>query len=134
MSTNSFSSSLRNQSALDAGDAFNHFWKAMERLDHLSQPVAFATASLGLGAVPHASPADSAGKGSDTEDDHRSQHKSKKEKGAGGNGESLPMENSFSTAYDGELVKSRKIKQSLVDLTNDFDEIAEEGAFLPRRV
>jgi hypothetical protein len=31
----------------DAGDAFNTFWEATEQLDHIVQPLAFATTSLG---------------------------------------------------------------------------------------
>ena len=35
------------KSELEPGDAFNHFWKITEgMLEHLSQPVAFATAPL----------------------------------------------------------------------------------------
>lgn len=44
-------SATRPQST-DASDAFNTFWKVMEQLDHVSQPLAFATTSLGLTESP----------------------------------------------------------------------------------
>ncbi|KAI9434007.1 hypothetical protein H4582DRAFT_2185439 [Lactarius indigo] len=43
---------LLGQQSTDASDAFNTFWKAMEHLDHVSQPLAFATTSLGLTESP----------------------------------------------------------------------------------
>lgn len=44
----------------DPGDAFNQFWNIMQgMLENLSQPVAFATAPLGIPDVPPAPSADS---------------------------------------------------------------------------
>lgn len=115
----------------DAGDAFNKFWKAMETLDHLSQPVAFATASLGFHEVSRRNLKREGSNSSDTdvEDTIRSR------KGfARGQSKALSPDNSFATAYDGDaggarsaMAKSSRISQSIVDLRNDFDEIVDEG-------
>ncbi|KAI0029823.1 hypothetical protein K488DRAFT_23276, partial [Vararia minispora EC-137] len=100
----------------DAGDAFSHFWRAMERLDHLAKPVAFATASLGLGSNLEFGRRST--HSSDTEDSDRPRKGSMKQ--------TLSPDNSFSTAYDGETAKSHGAKQPVIDLRGDFDEIAEE--------
>ncbi|EIM90410.1 uncharacterized protein STEHIDRAFT_145494 [Stereum hirsutum FP-91666 SS1] len=118
------------QQSADAGDAFNKFWKAMETLDHLSQPVAFATASLGFHEVSRRTLKREGSNSSDTdvEDTIRSR------KGfARGQSRALSPDNSFATAYDGDaggarstMAKSSRISQSIVDLRNDFDEIVDE--------
>ena len=84
----------------------------MERLDVLAQPVAFATASLGL-ADPKGSSQSSTE--SDDSDMPRSNRKSRKP----------ARDDTFMTAHEGDL--GRSTKASVVDLKGDFDEIAEEG-------
>lgn len=123
--------SHEHRQSADAGDAFNKFWKAMETLDHLSQPVAFATASLGFHEVSRRTLKREGSNSSDTdvEDTIRSR------KGfARGQSRALSPDNSFATAYDGDaggarstMAKSSRISQSIVDLRNDFDEIVDEG-------
>ncbi|THH14708.1 hypothetical protein EW146_g5654 [Bondarzewia mesenterica] len=118
---------LLGQQSADAGDAFNTFWKAMEVLDHLSQPVGFATASLGLPESSRRALGREGSGGSDTdyEDASRSRRGLVK-----GQSRLLSPDNSFATAYDGDvgrgMAKSTRIKQSVVDLRNDFDEIVDE--------
>ena len=88
----------------------------MERLDTLAQPVAFATASLGL-AEPKGHSSQSSTE-SDDSDMPRSNRKSRKP----------ARDDTFMTAHEGEL--GRSVKASVVDLKNEFDEIAEEGNYL----
>ncbi|ETW85503.1 hypothetical protein HETIRDRAFT_414518 [Heterobasidion irregulare TC 32-1] len=118
---------LLGQQSTDAGDAFNTFWKAMEVLDHLSQPVAFATASLGL---PESSRRALGREGSNSSDtDYEDVGRSRRAR-ASGQSRVLSPDNSFATAYDGEIsrdtTKSTRIKQSVIDPRNDFDEIVDE--------
>jgi hypothetical protein len=105
----------------------------METLDHLSQPVAFATAPLG---VPESSSRPLGRNGSnssdtDIEENARSHHPQ-----ARGQTKVLSPDLSFATAYEGEngrdIAKSTRHTQSasVVDLRNEFDEIAEEGQCL----
>lgn len=86
----------------------------MERLDVLAQPVAFATASLGL-ADPNKGHSSQSSTESDDSDMPRSNRKSRKP----------ARDDTFMTAHEGEL--GRSVKASVVDLKGDFDEIAEEG-------
>ncbi|KAI0315519.1 hypothetical protein OF83DRAFT_1164757 [Amylostereum chailletii] len=114
---------LLGQQSADAGDAFNHFWKAMEALDHLAQPVAFATASLGL-TEPSRKPFGRHGsQSSDTDAEEGSRSRKSLTKGQS---KRVSPDNSFATAYDGDMAKSTRVGQSVIDLRNDFDEIAEE--------
>ncbi|KZV70490.1 hypothetical protein PENSPDRAFT_631685 [Peniophora sp. CONT] len=106
---------LLGQQSADAGDAFNHFWKAMERLDVLAQPVAFATASLGL-TEPNKGHSSQSSTESDDSDLARSKSNRKSRKPA--------RDDSFATAHEGEM--GRSVKASVVDLKGEFDEIAEE--------
>ncbi|KAA1471263.1 hypothetical protein DENSPDRAFT_837220 [Dentipellis sp. KUC8613] len=122
---------LLGQQSADAGDPFNHFWRALETLDHLSQAVAFATAPLS----PESSQKrllkeGSTGSDTDLEDTGRS-----RKTFARGQSRVVSPDASFATAFDGEngrdLTKSTRAKpstisQSVIDLRNDFDEIAEE--------
>ncbi|KAI0062238.1 hypothetical protein BV25DRAFT_1825669 [Artomyces pyxidatus] len=118
---------LLGQQSTDASDAFNLFWKAMERLEHVSQPVAFATAPLGLAESSNRELGRNGSYSSDTdaEDNGRSRRTFTK-----GQSRVLSPDNSFATAYDGEdgreVTKSTRVKQSVIDLRNDFDEIAED--------
>lgn len=100
----------------------------MEVLDHLSQPVAFATASLGL---PESSRRALGREGSNSSDtDYEDVGRSRRAR-ASGQSRVLSPDNSFATAYDGEIsrdtTKSTRIKQSVIDPRNDFDEIVDEG-------
>ena len=112
----------------DAGDTFNTFWKVMELLDHLSQPIVFTTASLGLPESSHRVLGREESNSCDTdyEDVGRFRHSC-----APGQSQVLSPDNSFATAYDGKIsrdvMKSTCIKQSVIDPQNDFDEIVDEG-------
>ncbi|TFY81968.1 hypothetical protein EWM64_g2048 [Hericium alpestre] len=120
---------LLGQQSADAGDPFNHFWRALETLDHLSQAVAFATAPLSPDASQRRVKQDgSTGSDTDIEDNSRS----KRALGRGRSKLGSP-DASFATAYDGDgakdLGKSVRMKQSkrpAVDAGDGFDEIAEE--------
>ncbi|KAI0049664.1 hypothetical protein FA95DRAFT_1646603 [Auriscalpium vulgare] len=115
---------LLGQQSTDAGDAFNLFWRAMEALDNVSQPVAFATTPLGLTDSAHGRNGSSSSD-TDPEDNARSRRTLTR-----GQSRTLSPDNSFATAYGGddakEVAKSSRVQQSVIDLRNDFDEIAEE--------
>jgi len=118
---------LLGQQSADAGDAFNQFWKAMEALDHMSQPVAFATARLGFSESSQRVLGREGSNSSDTdmEESGRSRRAFTR-----GQPKTLSPDASFATAVDGEtgrdMAKSYRNSQSVIDLRNEFDEIAEE--------
>jgi len=108
----------------------------MERLDHLAQPVAFATASLGL--TEHHSPRNGRSLHSSESDDSDRprrgsgtasplKYASLRNGGSGRGSAGVSPDHSFSTAFEGDTAKSRGAKrQSVIDLRNEFDEIVEE--------
>lgn len=109
----------------DAGDAFNTFWKAMEQLDHVAQPLAFATASLGLASSPKRNGSYSSD--TDTEGSGRTRRTL-----LGGRTKAQSSEVASTTpddAHGPDAAKSSNLKQSVTDLRSEFDEIAEEGKF-----
>jgi hypothetical protein len=110
----------------DASDAFNTFWKAMEQLDHVAQPLAFATASLGLADSPKRNGSYSSD--TDTEGSGRTRRTF-----LGGRTKAHSSEGLSSTSLDDahgpDAVKSSNLRQSVIDLRNEFDEIAEEGEY-----
>ena len=114
----------------DASDAFNTFWKAMEHLDHVSQPLAFATASLGLGDSPKRDLGRNGSYSSDT--DTEGSGRSRRTL-LGGRSKTHSPDGSSPTTNDGAngsgAAKSSQLGQSVIDLRNEFDEIAEEGEF-----
>lgn len=108
----------------DAGDAFNTFWKAMEQLDHVAQPLAFATASLGLSESIQRELGRNGSYSSDTDTDG-----SGRQRRALFGGRSKPQspDGSSPTTVDDAHGNSSPLRQSVIDLRNEFDEIAEEG-------
>jgi hypothetical protein len=123
---------MRPQST-DASDAFNTFWKAMEHLDHVSQPLAFVTTSLGLAESPQRDLARNGSYSSDT-DTEGSARSRRAFLGSRSKAQS-PANSSPTTLDDARLpdaTKASHLRQSVVDLRNEFDEIAEEGACLRR--
>lgn len=121
---------MRSQST-DAGDAFNTFWKAMEHLDHVSQPLAFVTTSLGLTESPQRDLARNGSYSSDTDTDGSARSR---RAFLGSRSKAQSPANSSPTAIDDarlpDATKASHIRQSVIDLRNEFDEIAEEGAYL----
>src|SRR5579863_3222546 len=111
----------------EASDAFNTFWKAMEQLDHVSQPLAFATASLGLANSPKRNGSYSSD--TDTEGSGRIRRTL-----LGGRTKAPSPEGLSSTTLDGapgpDAARPSNLGQSVIDLRNEFDEIAEEGEYL----
>ena len=111
----------------DAGDAFNTFWKAMEQLDHVAQPLAFATVSLGLADSPKRNGSYSSD--TDTEGSGRTRRTL-----LGGRTKAQSSEGLASTTLDDahgpDAAKSSNLRQSVIDLRSEFDEIAEEGEYL----
>lgn len=114
----------------DASDAFNTFWRAMEQLDHVSQPLAFATASLGLGDSPKRDLGRNGSYSSDTDTDGSGRVR---RTFLGGRTKTHSPDSSSPTAIDGAngsgTAKSSHLGQSIIDLRNEFDEIAEEGKY-----
>ena len=111
----------------DAGDAFNTFWKAMEQLDHVSQPLAFATASLGHSESLQRELGRNGSYSSDTDTDGSGQHR---RAFLGSRSKAQSPDVSSPTTVDDAHDKSSPLRQSVIDLRNEFDEIAEEGECL----
>jgi hypothetical protein len=114
----------------DASDAFNTFWRAMEQLDHVSQPLAFATASLGLGDSPKRDLGRNGSYSSDTDTEGSGRARRIL---FGGRTKTHSPDDSSPTTIDGangsSAAKSSHLGQSTIDLRNEFDEIAEEGEY-----
>jgi hypothetical protein len=119
----------------DAGDAFNTFWKAMEQLDHVAQPVAFATASLGFAESPQRELGRNGSYGSYSSDtDTEGSGRPRRALFGGRTKPQSPDGSSPTTRNDThgpDATKSSQLRQSVIDLRNEFDEIAEEGEYLP---
>jgi hypothetical protein len=119
----------------DAGDAFNTFWKAMEQLDHVAQPLAFATASLGLADSSQRESGRNGSYSSDTDTDGSARPRRAL---LGGRTKAQSPGGSSPTPHDHahgqDAAKSSRLGQSVIDLRNEFDEIAEEGESLPPHV
>ena len=115
----------------DASDAFNTFWKAMEQLDHVSQPLAFATASLGSIESPQRELGRNGSYSSDTDTEGSGRFR---RAFLGGRSKAQSPDGSSPTTVDDahgpDGAKSSPLRQSVIDLRNDFDEIAEEGKCL----
>ena len=110
----------------------------MEQLDHVAQPVAFATASLGLAESPQRELGrngsySSYSSGSDTEGSGRPRRAL-----FGSRTKLQSPDGSSPTTRDNthgpDAAKSSQLRQSVIDLRNEFDEIAEEGEYLPSYV
>ncbi|KAN0105423.1 hypothetical protein V8E52_011017 [Russula decolorans] len=114
---------LLGQQSTDAGDAFNTFWKAMEQLDHVSQPLAFATASLGHSESLQRELGRNGSYSSDTDTDGSGQHRRAL---LGARSKAQSPDVSSPTTVDDAHGKSSPLRQSVIDLRNEFDEIAEE--------
>ncbi|KAH9053874.1 hypothetical protein EDB87DRAFT_1676692 [Lactarius vividus] len=109
---------LLGQQSTDASDAFNTFWKAMEHLDHVSQPLAFVTTSLGLTESPQRDLGRNGSYSSDTDTE-----------GSARSRRAFLDGSSPTTMDDARLpdaTKASHLRQSVIDLRNEFDEIAEE--------
>lgn len=108
----------------DASDAFNTFWKAMEQLDHVAQPLAFATASLGLADSPKRNGSYSSD--TDMEGSGRTRRTL-----LGGRTKARSPEGLSSTTLDGahgpDAARPSNLGQSVIDLRN---ETVEEGEHL----
>ncbi|KAH9028163.1 hypothetical protein EDB84DRAFT_1563196 [Lactarius hengduanensis] len=118
---------LLGQQSTDASDAFNTFWKAMEHLDHVSQPLAFVTTSLGLTESPQRDLGRNGSYSSDT-DTEGSARSRRAFLGSRSKAQS-PGSSSPTTIDDARLpdaTKASHLRQSVIDLRNEFDEIAEE--------
>ncbi|KAI9508483.1 hypothetical protein F5148DRAFT_1299275 [Russula earlei] len=118
---------LLGQQSTDAGDAFNTFWKAMEQLDYVAQPLAFATASLGLTESPKRELNRNGSYSSDTDTEGSGRHR---RAFLGGRTKAQSPDGPASTTLDGahgpDTAKSSHLRQSVIDIRNEFDEIAEE--------
>lgn len=127
-------SATRPQST-DASDAFNTFWRAMEQLDHVAQPLAFATASLGLAESLQRELGRNGSYSSDTDTEGSARSKralfGSRPKAQSSDGSS-PI--ALEDAHGPDGVKSSHLGQSAIDLRNEFDEIAEEGTYLHPQV
>jgi hypothetical protein len=103
----------------------------MEQLDHVSQPLAFATASLGLAESPQRETGRNGSYSSDTDMEGSGRPRrallASRLKAQSPDGSSPTT---LDDAYGSDAVKSSQLRQSVVDLRNEFDEIAEEGAWL----
>lgn len=114
----------------DASDAFNTFWKAMEQLDHVAQPLAFATAPLGLGDSPRRDLGRNGSYSSDTDTEGSGRAR---RTFLGSRSKTHSPDGSSPTTIDGAngsgVAKSSHLGQSTIDLRNEFDEIAEEGEY-----
>lgn len=119
----------------DAGDAFNTFWKAMEQLDHVAQPLAFATASLGTLESPQRETGRNGSYSSDTDTEGSGRHRRAL---FGGRSKARSPDGPSMTTLDDtqgpDAAKSSPLRQSVIDLRNEFDEIAEEGECLVLKV
>lgn len=98
----------------------------MEQLDHVAQPLAFATASLGLAGSPKRNGSYSSD--TDTEGSGRTRRTL-----LGGRTKAQSSEGLASTTLDDahgpDAAKSTNLRQSVIDLRSEFDEIAEEGKY-----
>jgi hypothetical protein len=119
----------------DAGDAFNTFWKAMEQLDHVAQPLAFATASLGLADSPQRESSRNGSYSSDTDTDGSARPRRALLLGGRTKAQSdVSSPTAHDHAHGQDAAKTSRLGQSVIDLRNEFDEIAEEGESLPPHV
>ncbi|KAI0303418.1 hypothetical protein B0F90DRAFT_1368705 [Multifurca ochricompacta] len=118
---------LLGQQSTDASDAFNTFWKAMEQLDHVAQPLAFATASLGFADSSQRELGRNGSYSSDTDTEGSGRSRRAligvRSKARSPDGLSPAA---FDDAHGPNAVKSSHLRQSVIDLRNEFDEIAEE--------
>jgi len=118
---------LLGQQSTDAGDAFNTFWKAMEQLDHVSQPLAFATASLGLTESSQRELNRNGSYSSDTDTDGSVRHRrallGSRQKAQSPDGTSPAT---LDDPHSPDAAKPSHLGQSVIDIRNEFDEIAEE--------
>jgi hypothetical protein len=100
----------------------------MEQLDHVAQPLAFATASLGSIESPQREQGRNGSYSSDTDTDGSGRHR---RAFLGGRSKAQSPDCSSPTIVDDvhgpDAAKASSLKQSVIDLRNDFDEIAEEG-------
>jgi hypothetical protein len=103
----------------------------MEQLDHVAQPLAFATASLGSTESPQREQGRNGSYSSDTDTEGSGRHRraflSARSKAQS------PDFSSPTTADDvhgPDVAKASHLRQSVIDLRNEFDEIAEEGECL----
>jgi DNA repair exonuclease SbcCD ATPase subunit len=118
---------LLGQQSTDASDAFNTFWKAMEHLDHVSQPLAFVTTSLGLTESPQRDLGRNGSYSSDTDTEGSARSR---RAFLGSRSKAQSPDGSSPTILDdarlADATKSSHLRQSVIDLRNEFDEIAEE--------
>jgi len=100
----------------------------MEQLDHVAQPLAFATASLGLADSPQRESGRNGSYSSDTDTDGSA--RPRRALLLGGRMKAQSPDGSSPTAHDHahgqDAAKSSRLGQSVIDLRNEFDEIAEE--------
>ena len=99
----------------------------MEQLDHVSQPLAFATASLGLSESLQREQGRNGSYSSDTDTDGSGRHRRAI---LGGRPKAQSPDGSSPTTVDDTHGKSSPLRQSVIDLRSEFDEIAEEGECL----
>jgi len=95
----------------------------MEQLDHVSQPLAFATASLGHSESLQRELGRNGSYSSDTDTDGSGQHRRAL---LGARSKAQSPDVSSPTTVDDAHGKSSPLRQSVIDLRNEFDEIAEE--------
>ena len=102
----------------------------MEQLDHVSQPLAFATAALGLGDSPRRDQGRNGSYSSDTDTEGSGRAR---RTFLGSRTKTHSPDSSSPTTIDGTngsgAAKSSHLGQSIIDLRNEFDEIAEEGEY-----
>lgn len=102
----------------------------MEHLDHVSQPLAFATTSLGLTESPQHDLGRNGSYSSDTDTEGSARSRrlflGRRSKAQSPEGSSPTMPD------DARIADPSHLRQSVIDLRNEFDEIAEEGACLYR--
>ena len=99
----------------------------MEQLDHVSQPLAFATASLGHSESRQRELGRNGSYSSDTDTDGSGRYRRALH---GGRSKTQSPGGSSPTTADDAHGKSSPLRQSVIDLRNEFDEIAEEGESL----
>ena len=107
----------------------------MEQLDHVAQPLAFATASLGTLESPQRETGRNGSYSSDTDTEGSGRHKRAlfcgRSKARSPDG---PSTTTLDDAQGPDAAKSSPLRQSVIDLRNEFDEIAEEGECLVSKV
>jgi len=99
----------------------------MEQLDHVAQPLAFATASLGLTDSPKRELGRNGSYSSDT--DTEGSGRTRRTFLGGRTKVQLsdgPSPTTLDDAHGSDPAKSSHLRQSVIDLRNEFDEIAEE--------